>query len=130
LEKELNSKRIMIISIGKYKIDTQSELYKSTQSGFSVGLIIPVLAWLLAMIFYKLQISFHGFLEIHRINVSIWIIDCMPLILASKNYYSTKHLLKAKRSLEKEIEQRDNLIRHNIKIANEILLPILIKNLN
>ena len=49
---------------------------------FLVGLLLPMLAWVIDIFRYDLEFSLSGIIELHSINTAFWILDILPFLFA------------------------------------------------
>lgn len=49
---------------------------------FLVGLLLPILAWVIDLFRYDLEFSISGIIELHSINTAFWILDILPFLFA------------------------------------------------
>ena len=87
---------------------------------FISGIIVVILAWLLAWISSGLSFSWLGLARLHSSNLVLWIIDICPLAFAVAYYYSTNLRIKDRSIFKEEIRSRDLRRELNANFAREI----------
>ncbi len=86
---------------------------------FLIGLIFPMLAWILEIIIKKTIISFSGIIEIHK-NPAIWIMDLIPVIIAITVYIVIRQRKKEKQLFDAQIRERDAKLDKMAEFAMQI----------
>jgi diguanylate cyclase (GGDEF)-like protein/PAS domain S-box-containing protein len=86
--------------------------YQYVLQGFLQGLMVPLVAYLIEIARQKLPFSFTSISTIHKNNPLLWIIDSLPLLLASLSWiYQRQHTLKAETdNLKKEAKEHSRAI--------------------
>jgi len=89
-------------------------------TGAAVGLIFPVVAWIVDFLSKDIPLSLKGLWQMHLENPLLFFIDLAPLVLAYLVYYLMQQRGKFAEKFEKEIQRKDERIEKNAVFAKRI----------
>lgn len=91
-----------------------------TVGGFVFGIFFPLIAWAVEFLAGRYEFGMQGLLQMHTENITHYIIDLAPFILAFVSYLLAKSIGGKQKELHKELEQKEQLIQKNAQFAMQI----------
>ncbi len=55
---------------------------------FLVGLMLPIISWVVELFRYDMDFTFKSIIELHSINTAFWLLDLMPFLFVYAMYKS------------------------------------------
>lgn len=92
----------------------------TTFYGFLLGLIFPLVAWSIRVVFFNNEFSFSGLWEMHVESPTLIIISIFPLFLAAMAYIFALRIDRDKNRLSKIIKEKEHTIELNANLAQMI----------
>jgi PAS domain S-box-containing protein len=92
---------------------------KVTLAG-TFGLLLVICAWVFEFASQGIPFSLRGIIDVHAHNMSLLIVDFLPILLALLALYQEKRHQKKVLFLEEELRQRDEDINKNAHFAKTI----------
>jgi PAS domain S-box-containing protein len=99
---------------------TQKQKLQTAIIGVAIGLVVPVLSWMIDFIASDLTINLRNLLKIHFLHPSLFILDVIPVITGIVIYSYLTIIEKFRNSYENIIKQRDERIKKNADFAKKI----------
>jgi len=102
------------------KIFNFSSLGANVITGFVLGLFFPFSVWVIEFAYNRVPVNFSSFTHLHRVHISLWFIDVVPILVSAFIYYYTKKRDDEARVYENELIKRKEridkiaLFAHNI----------------
>lgn len=85
-----------------------------------IGLIFPLIAWIIEFSSYDMVLNFSTFIYIHSKNKLLFIVDLAPLILAIITYFVAKRSKHYYDAIYRELTKYEELLQKNTEIAMRI----------
>lgn len=96
------------------------QLKTHTINGLLFGISLPIIAWFIDIIIYDVELSLSSIWEMHTKHPILFIIDFAPILTALGSYYLAKQYEKKEEVLNKDLEEKNQLIQKNAKFARMI----------
>ncbi len=88
--------------------------------GFAIGLIVPIISWLLLIIGHDYSFSLSDIARMHGETPIIWFTYLFPIITSLGIYYNQESLKKISSKFKKELSEREQRINKIADFAKEI----------
>lgn len=100
-----------------FKIDDRVNF---TPGMLLLGLIFPIISWFVGFFTSDVEISFSGLWQLHLNAPLFFVVDSTPFVLGLLGYIITKSYRESTNELAYIIEEKDNLINNNARLAKKI----------
>jgi len=84
------------------------------------GLSVPVIAWAIEFIRFKVNVSFIGIGEIHKINPLLFLIDLTPFVLVIGAYLLDRQRIRTNSQFVSQISEQETRINAMAEFARKI----------
>lgn len=91
-----------------------------TLLGFLIGLLFPLIAWIIQIINEKIFFSFNSIIYIHSKTKILYIIDIAPIIISISAYFLSNYARNLYSNVSKNISRMNKLLENNTDFANRI----------
>jgi PAS domain S-box-containing protein len=85
-----------------------------------IGLLIPLVSWIIEIIVHKTPVSFSVIATLHRANPSLFVCDIVPVIFISLAAYIYYQLKVSKSDFDERIRLRDDRLQNMAEFAKQI----------
>lgn len=91
-----------------------------TLAGASIGLVLPLLAWIIDMVRLNLPFSFSGFVQMHQLDPVLYIVYLIPLLIGGGLFLFLQIREKEQAGFVKQLTEKNRRIDINAEFAKEI----------
>ena len=102
------------------KQEIKIKTLRITLLGFLIGLLFPLVAWVIQIISEKIFFSFNSIIYIHTKTKILYIIDSAPIIIAVTAYLLSNYARNLYSNVSKDISRMNKLLENNTDFANKI----------
>jgi PAS domain S-box-containing protein len=89
-------------------------------TGMTLGLVVPICAWMIDIIANQHPVTFKSFIDIHISHPSLFFLDLMPFVIGTIIFLINAVREKDRKFFREKIKQREELIHKNADFAKRI----------
>ena len=109
-----------MIDTRKIKQHIRQILSYQVAIGISIGLLFPIVSWMIDLINQQIPFSIVNLVKIHSINPIHFIIDIIPLIIGIGVHQFVRQKKEIEQSYSGQLEQKEHEINKNAEFAKRI----------
>lgn len=91
-----------------------------TLAGIALGLLFPIVGWIIGFIKLEIPVSFQGFAQMHYQNPVIYLVYFIPVLIGSGIFYFLQKREHEQEGFVKQLADKNTRIDLNAEFAKEI----------